>query len=145
MVVPGARFFYSRYISDADRLPETGNVLVTDGARETDAAGVAINDPSSHRWARIVELAHTTPAEKVFELVIEDEDPIGWHVYRATRVSSLDELSARRGSPGAIQPFRFIRRSKSRYLGSERRPCQSQATARCTRRARAPRKLSRAT
>ena len=86
---PGDEIFYSRYISDADRLPETGNVLVTDGARETDAAGVAINDPSSHRWARIVELAHTTPAEKVFELVIEDEDPIGWHVYRATRVSSL--------------------------------------------------------
>ena len=86
---PGDEKFYSSYISDADWLSETGNVLVTDGARKTDESGVATDQPDGRRWARVVEVTRTAPAEKVFELVIEGTPPIGWAVYRATRLPSL--------------------------------------------------------
>ena len=73
-------------------MPETGNVLVTDGGRVTDEQGRPTDDLSSGlRWARIVEVTHTTPAEKVFELIIRDEEnpEVGWIVYRAERLRSL--------------------------------------------------------
>ncbi len=81
--------FYSSFISDTDWLPLTGNVLVTDGARITDAQGMATDASDGRRSARIVEVTHTTPPQKVFELVIEDDAPNGWHVYRAARLPSL--------------------------------------------------------
>ncbi len=78
---PGSEYFFSTFISDADWLPTTRNVLVTDGGKVT--------DPNAHHWARIVEVTHTTPAEKVFEIFIDDEAPEGWAVYRAERLASL--------------------------------------------------------
>ena len=74
--------FYSSFLSDADWLPQTGNVLITDGARtrELDTGG---DEPEQRRWARVVEVAREEPAEIVFELVIDDDSPVGWHVYRA--------------------------------------------------------------
>ena len=89
---PGDDIFYSPLVGDADWMPETGNVLVTDGGRVTDEQGRPSDDLSTGlRWARIVELTHTTPAEKVFELIIRDEEnpEVGWIVYRAERLPSL--------------------------------------------------------
>jgi len=62
--------FYSNAPGDADWLPITGNVLITDGSRRT--LGVP-----ARRFARIVEVTHTRPAEKVFELLIKDASGSG--------------------------------------------------------------------
>ena len=87
---PGDELYYSSYISDTDWMPTTGNVLVTDGGRRSDADWNTVdNDDDVYRWARIVEVTHTMPAEKVFELVIRGDPPAGWHVYRAERLPSL--------------------------------------------------------
>ena len=85
----GEDSFHSRYLSDADWLPVTGNVLITDGARETDAAGTSVAPDDARRWARIVEVTHTEPAEKVFELLLEEDPGFGVHVYRAQRLPDL--------------------------------------------------------
>ena len=86
---PGEDAFHSRYLSDADWLPVTGNVLITDGARETDAEGISVGPNEARRWARIVEVTHTEPAEKVFELLLEEDPGFGVHLYRAQRLPSL--------------------------------------------------------
>ena len=86
---PGEDAFHSRYLSDADWLPVTGNILITDGARETDAEGISVAPNDARRWARIVEVTHTEPAEKVFELLLEEDPGFGVHLYRAQRLPSL--------------------------------------------------------
>ena len=85
----GDERFYSQYISDADWLPTTGNVLVTDGGKYTDAEGNPVESPGERRWARVVEVTHTMPAEKVFELHITGTNDTGFHVYRADRIPTL--------------------------------------------------------
>ena len=79
-----AERFYSSFLSDADWLPATGNVLITDGGR-TRTVETADGEPAVRRWARILEVTRDEPAETVFELVIDDDSPTGWHVYRAER------------------------------------------------------------
>jgi hypothetical protein len=77
--------FYSFFLGDADALPVTGNVLVTDGGRQ-----VSASDPT--RWARVVEVTHTAPPQVVFEVEIRDTTgmpPVGYSVYRSQRVPSL--------------------------------------------------------
>ena len=64
------------------------NVLITDGARVTQLESDT-KDPPDHQWARIPEVTHTSPAETVFELVIDADPPTGWRVYRAGRLPSL--------------------------------------------------------
>ena len=89
---PGDEIFYSPLVGDADWMPGTGDILVTDGGRVTDEQGRPTDDLSSGlRWARIVEVTHTTPAEKIFELIVRDEanPEVGWIVYRAERLPSL--------------------------------------------------------
>ena len=80
-----SEMFFSNALGDADWMPRTGNVLITDGSRVTEG-------PTPSRWARILEVTHTTPAEKVFELIIKDRPggpPSGWRVYRSERLRSL--------------------------------------------------------
>ena len=47
--------------------------------------------PTGHHWARIVEVTHTDPAEKVFEMVVKDtsEDPVSFMAFRSERVPDL--------------------------------------------------------
>jgi hypothetical protein len=80
----GTEPFHSSFLSDADWLPRTGNILITDGAR-TRPVDAEDGEPEELRWARIVEVARDN-AEVVFELVIDDDSPAGWHVYRAGRL-----------------------------------------------------------
>ena len=83
---PDGEQFYSSFLSDADWMPTTGNVLITDGARTSEIEDATSGETVTHNWLRIVEVTHTTPADKVFELVIDDEPPNGWRVYRAARL-----------------------------------------------------------
>jgi hypothetical protein len=90
---PEDEAFYSPFGGGTSWLPDTGNVLVTDSARITDVDGAPMeNVPGARRWARIVEVTHTRPARKVFELIVGDESqsrPFGWSVYRSRRIPSL--------------------------------------------------------
>ncbi len=86
---PGEDAFYSRYLSDVDWLPITGNILVTDGSRETGPDGRTSTAADRKLWARIIELTHTDPAETVFEVILEEDPEYGVHIYRAKRLPSL--------------------------------------------------------
>ena len=86
---PDDEWFFSSFLSDADWLPTTGNVLITDGARTSEIEDPTSGETVTHNWVRIVEVTHTKPAQKVFELVIDDEPPNGWRVYRAERLAGL--------------------------------------------------------
>jgi hypothetical protein len=85
--------FYSSALGNVEVLPRTENILITDGFRNTDAEGKATDSNSgTSRWARVVEVTHQTPPQKVFELIVGDPSrpsPPGWTVYRATRMPSL--------------------------------------------------------
>lgn len=88
-----AEAFYSPFLGDADALPKTGNVLVTDGGRVVDNQGIPSDEIlAGHKWARIFEITRETSPRKVFELYIQAPHPIGfagWSVYRADRIPSL--------------------------------------------------------
>jgi len=86
---PGDEPFFARFLGDADWMPHTGNVLINYGGLVSDAGGTQVVDGAGHNWVRIVEVTHETPAEKVFELVIDDERPAGWSVARVERLPSL--------------------------------------------------------
>jgi arylsulfate sulfotransferase len=87
---PADEPFFSFYISDTDRLPETGNILITDGGRETGPDGrPARRDKTPDFWSRVLEVTHTEPAEKVFEVIFREPLPKRWHSYRSQHLSSL--------------------------------------------------------
>jgi arylsulfate sulfotransferase len=82
---PRDEYFFSDVLGYARMLPRTGNVLITDGARFS-------AEMPLRRWARIVEVTHESPPEKVFELTIQDPPGPGardWFVYRAIHLPSL--------------------------------------------------------
>lgn len=86
---PDDEKFYARYLGDVDWQPQTDNVLVTIGAQETDAEGNNVPPgPDTQRWARLVELTHEQPAQKVWELRLQEADS-GWAIYRAERLPTL--------------------------------------------------------
>jgi hypothetical protein len=88
----GAEHFFSPFICDVDVLPETGNVLITDGGRLKDKDGnQSANIFGDRHWSRILEVTHESPPSKVFELVIDDPS-IGWAVFRSDRIPSLYQL-----------------------------------------------------
>ncbi len=90
---PDDEIFYSPFISEADQLPRTGNVLITDGGRVRDQQGLpSANIVGDHHWARIVEVTHDDHPDKVFELTVDSndaEDAIGWAIFRSERLPSL--------------------------------------------------------
>jgi hypothetical protein len=90
---PGEDVFYSPFMSEADELPQTGNVLIADGGRIRDQQGRPSDRiVGGHHWARIVEVTHSDPPEKVFEITIDSskqDASIGWAVYRSERLPSL--------------------------------------------------------
>jgi arylsulfate sulfotransferase len=84
--------FFSPILGAATQLPITGNILVTDGARGTNSNGRPSDPAGGNQWARIVEVTHTQPPQKVFELVIgsPSRPPSGsWLVYRSTHLPGL--------------------------------------------------------
>jgi arylsulfate sulfotransferase len=86
---PDDERFFARYLGDVDWQPQTDNILVTVGAQETNADGVnSPPGPGTQRWARLMELTHDQPAEKVWEMRLQEDDS-GWSIYRAERLPSL--------------------------------------------------------
>jgi len=90
---PETEVFYSPFLGDADLLPTTGNVLVTDGGRVLDQQGQASDEIIlGHKWARIFEVTREAKPRKVFEVQIKSPMPVGfsgWSVYRAARIPGL--------------------------------------------------------
>jgi arylsulfate sulfotransferase len=85
---PG-EIFFTPFLGETDWLPRTGHVLVTDGGRVTQPDGLPGFHPAQGRkWARILEVTHETPAEVVFEVLLDDPR-CGWTVYRSERLPSL--------------------------------------------------------
>jgi hypothetical protein len=64
---------FAGFLGDADKLPETGNVLMTFGGRVPTV---------------IAEVTHTTPPQKVFEISVPNENG-GQYIYRAERLPGL--------------------------------------------------------
>jgi len=85
---PEQERFVSPFISDADHLPETGNVLITDGGRFKGPDGEPMATFGGHQWARILEVTYGEKSEKIWELVIYDPE-VRYSVYRAQRFRSL--------------------------------------------------------
>jgi arylsulfate sulfotransferase len=86
---PEDEIFFSPILGDADWLPQTGNILVTDGGRiRTPQGGQGGHPKHGREWAHIFEVTRMQPAEKVFDIEIDDPR-MGWTVYRAERLPSL--------------------------------------------------------
>lgn len=79
---PGDELYFAFALSDADELPTTGNILVTEGFKLLDAP--------QRRAARLVEVTRTQPAEKVFEALFDDPSGVeSYTIYRAEKLPSL--------------------------------------------------------
>jgi len=67
-------------------------VLITFGGIRIDADGNPTDSSVGSKVSvRIIEVTHTTPAEKVFDLKIADDTPnlVSWRTYRSERLSSV--------------------------------------------------------
>ncbi len=84
---PEQERFISPFISDADHLPETGNVLVTDGGRMAGPNGEVMGTFGGRQWARVFEVTYDGK-EKVWELITDDPST-PTSAYRAQRHRSL--------------------------------------------------------
>ncbi len=86
---PGTDRFITPFLSEADELPTTGNILIIDGGHVRGADGVDTDEVAGgHHWGRVLEVTHTEPPEKVWELRIDNPDS-GWAIYRGERLPSL--------------------------------------------------------
>ncbi len=84
--------FYSPFYGEAEELPKSGNLLITDGGHiETDDGKPFDMVPGQRQWARIFEITKGTSPEKVFELqcVSPLGSPSGWSIYRGAHYPSL--------------------------------------------------------
>ncbi len=82
---------YAPFVGSAYALPATGNVLITYGGLCA-IDGVPSDDIAHCRGtARILEVTHEEPSAVLFDVEVQDRDPsaIGWLVYRAYRLPSL--------------------------------------------------------
>jgi len=86
---PDEDLFFSPFISETDWLPVKGNVLITDGGHMRGKNGKPSGSIfGGHHWARILEVTHDSPADKVWEIIMDDPAR-GWAVFRADRIPSL--------------------------------------------------------
>jgi arylsulfate sulfotransferase len=103
--------FYCPFYCEADWLPRTGNILVTDGGHIELADGTPDdNVPAERQWARIFEITRGAAPEKVFELTCDSGlgSSFGWSIYRANRLPNLYDgftlLPPEEGESGDLFP-----------------------------------------
>jgi hypothetical protein len=80
---------FSYMVSEAEALPETGNVLITFGGVNT-VNGVnssALGYGKKH--ARVMQVTKESPAYKVFDVRVYDPNAIRTTIYRSGIVESL--------------------------------------------------------
>jgi arylsulfate sulfotransferase len=86
--------FYSPFYGEAEVLPKTRNLLITDGGHIETAQGVP-NDvvPCERQWARIFEITSKAQPEKVYEMFCASTlgSNLGWSIYRCNHYPSLYE------------------------------------------------------
>jgi hypothetical protein len=85
---PEQEQFSSVFICDADYMPETGNVLITDGGRFMDDDGNPMNTFGGHQWGRVFEVTYEEDPRKVWEIEIKDPEQ-RYSIYRAQKLKSL--------------------------------------------------------
>lgn len=85
--------YYAMFVGGAYRLPQTGNTYITYGGLTYEDDGTPSNNNQADRVkTRHVEVTPGQPAEKVFELLIEDPsetDAIRWFSFRSEHLPSL--------------------------------------------------------
>lgn len=84
--------FYSPFYGEAELLPMTRNLLITDGGRvESDAGQPLDNVPGERQWGRILEITSGRLSEKVFQLVCASPpgSETGWSIYRCNLYPNL--------------------------------------------------------
>lgn len=84
--------FYCPFYCEADWLPKTQNILVTDGGHVELEDGTPHDDvPGERQWARIFEITRDNPPQRVFEIKFDSGlgNPFGWSIYRAMRIPNL--------------------------------------------------------
>jgi hypothetical protein len=96
---PGGDIFVSPFISEADWLPQTENILLTNGGsfRLPDGVQLDLSNPEAiaslqeqvRLWVELVEVTHTSPAERIWELAIDDPR-WGWTAFRTERIPRLN-------------------------------------------------------
>ncbi|MFK7735444.1 MAG: aryl-sulfate sulfotransferase [Pirellulaceae bacterium] len=111
--------FYCPFYGEAEWLPQTGHILVTDGGHVELKDGTPHdNVPGERQWARIFELDPST-GERIFEIACRSPlgNPFGWSIYRSMRRENLwdgfDLVCPEKEETGVVFPReRHIKRSK---------------------------------
>ena len=85
---PEQEVYYGRYLGDVDWHPQADTVMINVGGAETNAEGVNVPPGQAQRWARLMEVTHTDPPEKVWEMRLQQDDS-NWAIYRGDRLPSL--------------------------------------------------------
>ncbi len=112
---------YTRFQSDADWMPETGNVLIT-------FAGISYVDhvATSSDAVRIIEVDHNIPATTVFDLSIQappEPESLGYSTYRSERIADFYahlavDLVADKASPVGLDTVETVRFTATASRGS---------------------------
>ena len=88
--------FFCPFYGEAEPLPKTNNILVTDGGHieleDGTPHGIV---PGKRQWARIFEITREPPHEKVFEIRCDDGfgSSRGFSIYRSIRIDDLYDLT----------------------------------------------------
>jgi hypothetical protein len=77
--------FFSGFLGDCDPLPQTGTVLICDGARQVTG--------QNKTYGRLVEVAARGTSQVVWEVIVNDptvsSNPFNWNIYRAERWADI--------------------------------------------------------
>jgi hypothetical protein len=116
--------FYCPFYSEADWLPNTKNILVTDGGHIELEDGTPSDDvPAGRQWARIFEITRDNPPQKVFEMTCDSglDSPFGWSIYRSMRLPNMVDPFAI-DPPGADEEVKLFERGPSQNTPVEEQP-----------------------
>lgn len=99
--------FFCPFYCEADSLPQTGNLMVTNGGHIEleDGTPFAIV-PGERQWANIFEVTSDSEPDIVFNIQCASPigSPFGWSIYRSMKLSSLNELQVRPENIPAVIP-----------------------------------------
>ncbi len=82
--------FLAAFVGDVDRMPTTGNVLVTQGGISENDGEAWYDALSGHHRAAIWEVTHERDPRVLFHLQVgsKDASATGWYVYRSEKLTA---------------------------------------------------------